>query len=171
VAVVLTFCFAGCGGYALHRMRSAGGGCARRRFAAHVAMSVVMVAMAWMPLAASVWWVAGSAFAMAALWFVGEGLRDRRTSVRLSSLHHALMSAVMVVMSAAMVWPHEGSDGHRHGAGAPALGPAASSLLIGAVLLVPVGIAWLESRHRDRWLEGAASLGMALGATAMAVAH
>ncbi|GAA1521214.1 DUF5134 domain-containing protein [Nocardioides humi] len=172
VAVVLTLCFAGCGGYAASRLRSAGGPCTRRRYAAHLAMAVAMVVMAWATPPTPVAYAAGCAFVTLAAWFVWEGVREDRAVARLASLHHAVMAAVMAVMYAAMVAPAgEAAGGHHQGTGGPALGLAASSLLVGALLLAPAGVVWLESRHRDRWLEGAAGLGMALGAAAMAVAH
>lgn len=171
LAVALTACFAGCGGYALARLRAGRGPCARRRYASHLAMAVAMVAMVWTSPPAPVAYAAAAAFVALAAWFAVEGAREERAIARLASAHHALMAAVMGLMCAAMAPTGAApSAGHHHG-GPPTLDLAASGLLLGALLLAPAGVIWLESRHRDRWLEGAASLGMALGAAAMAVAH
>ena len=172
VAVGLTLCFAGCGGYALARLRSAGGPCARRRYVSHVVMAAAMIVMAWVPVPA-VMAVAGAVvFAALAVVFVAEIPGSDRRGARWAAGHHALMAIVMALMFATMARPGAGATaGHHHGGAAAQLGPLAGMLLIGVLLLVPAGVLWLETRHRDRWFEGIASLGMALGATAMAVAH
>ncbi len=194
VSLVLTGCFAGCAGYTVARWRRPA--VDRATYLSHVVMAASMVLMIWADSAAlAVIGVVGSG--AAAVWFVA---RARGASGHwATSLHHGAMFVVMTLMWAAMMGhadPDASATAHHHGAGnreprasaadhsSGGIGISDSLLLVAALALCVVAVLWWYSAYRDRrvshqadgcrrdgGLEGFASLAMAAGAAAMAVAH
>lgn len=175
IALALTACFAVCGTYAATRLVGAGAS-DRPRYQAHVAMAVAMLAMAWLEPPALLAALGAAGFGAVSVGFARAAFR----AGSLPPLHHAGMAAVMAAMWLSMALTHHEHDmAHDHEdtvGGHMAYEHAAAALLppvllVSAVALVVLGVAWWGKAHRSHWFEGLASLGMALGAAAMAVAH
>lgn len=194
VSLVLTGCFAGCAGYTVTRLRRSDA--ERATYLSHLAMAVSMLLMIWADSPAlAVIGVVGSG--AAAVWFAARAWG--RIGHWATSLHHGAMFAVMTVMWVAMVRhtdPEASAMAHHHGAETREhrasaadrwwddLATVDSLLLVAALALFVVAVLWWYAAYRDRRashrvegcrrdgaLEGLASLAMAGGAAAMAVAH
>lgn len=141
--------------------------------AAHVAMSLLMIAMAWpwgmaVPMLPQI-----ALFTIAAAWFlVLTALRvpcgHLRRAARLAHAHHAATSAAMVwmvaTMPALMAGSHDsGGSGHHHALGAPHSGVLAAAAAptghTARIPLITAAIAAILVLSSTAWIASAADTG------------
>lgn len=146
-----------------------------------------MIGMAWIAPPSSVLVAVSLLFALETFALAVEAGRTRHWL----GAQHAVMAGLMTLMCLVMVPPrghvhHDmagmdmaGMDAGMDMAGTTTAGGSVlrAALLLGAVALVPLSVVAVDRARRDgrrlavrdRALEGAASLGMAVGAAAMAL--